>query len=305
MGQRRQLKQEAVMADIVKAGDTGLTGPVNGSGKPVNTGTIALFIVCVFFAFIMLVPFVWMVSASFKSATEIFEYPINWIPKVFRSLNYRTVWIDIDFLKYFLNTTKLAVIITLLQLFTCSLAAFAFTKLHFPGRDKLFLGYLATMMVPWHAIMIPQFIIVKGLHLYNTHTALIVIQAFSAFGVFLLRQNMMSIPDSLHEAAKIDGAGSFKVYTSIILPLTQSGLAALGVLTFNGIWNDYMGPMIYLDSERLRTIQLALATFREEYSANYGAIMAGTVCSIIPIVIVYIFCQKQIVEGIAYAGVKG
>jgi multiple sugar transport system permease protein len=253
----------------------------------------------------MVVPFVWMVSASFKLNTEIFNYPIEWIPKVFHFDHYDTVWNDINYPVNFYNTLKLAVIITLIQLFTCSLAAFAFSKLRFPGRDKIFLGYLATMMIPWHAIMIPQFIIVKGLHMYNTHTALIVLGAFSAFGVFLLRQNMISIPDSLHEAAKIDGCSAFRIYWNIILPLTKSGLATLGVLTFNGIWNDYMGPMIYLDSENLKTIQIALASFREQYSANYGAIMAGTVVSIIPVVIVYAAAQRYIVEGIAYAGVKG
>jgi multiple sugar transport system permease protein len=264
-----------------------------------------LFTVCGLIAFIMTVPFVWMLSASFKLDTEIFAYPIRWIPEVFRSANYRRVWIDIDFLLYFFNTAKLAIIITAIQLFTCSLAAFSFTKLRFPGRDKIFLGYLSTMMIPWHAIMIPQFIIVKGMRLYNTHLALIVLHAFSAFGVFLLRQNMLSIPASLHEAAKIDGCGPFRVYGNIILPLVKTGLAALSVLTFNSVWNDYLGPMIYLDSSRLRTIQLALASFRREFSVDYGAIMAGTVCSIIPIIIVYILAQKYIVEGIAHVGIKG
>lgn len=273
--------------------------------KPLRVGTVVIFIICAIVAFIMLVPFFWMLSASFKLNTEIFSYPVRWIPEVFRLDNYVKVWTEINFPTYFLNTAKLAIIITLLQLFTCSLAAFSFTKLRFPGRDKIFLAYLATMMVPWHAIMIPQFIIVKNLNLYNTHWSLILIQAFSAFGVFLLRQNMLSIPDSLHEAAKIDGCGSFRTYWSIILPLTKTGLATLTVLTFNSIWNDYMGPMIYLDSDNLKTIQLALASFKREFSADYGAIMAGTVCSIIPIVIVYIFAQKYIVEGVAFAGVKG
>jgi multiple sugar transport system permease protein len=272
---------------------------------PFRISRLVFVIVCTFVAFIMVVPFVWMVSASFKLNTEIFNYPIEWIPKVFHFDHYDTVWNDINYPVNFYNTLKLAVIITLIQLFTCSLAAFSFSKLRFPGRDKIFLGYLATMMIPWHAIMIPQFIIVKGLHMYNTHTALIVLGAFSAFGVFLLRQNMISIPDSLHEAAKIDGCSAFRIYWNIILPLTKSGLATLGVLTFNGIWNDYMGPMIYLDSENLKTIQIALAGFREQYSANYGAIMAGTVVSIIPVVIVYAAAQRYIVEGIAYAGVKG
>jgi multiple sugar transport system permease protein len=292
------------MADMLRGGEKYRT-TLPSIKKQSRIVSIIFFLICMVMAYIMVVPFVWMISASFKTNTEMFGYPIRWIPEVFRTVNYRTVWVDIDFPVYFFNTFKLAFIITIVQLFTCSLAAFSFSKLHFPGRDKIFLGYLATMMVPWHAIMIPQFIIVKGLHLYNTHTALIVLQAFSAFGVFLLRQNMLSIPDSLHEAAKIDGCSFFKTYWRIILPLTKTGLATLGILTFNGIWNDYMGPMIYLDSDHLKTIQLALANFREEYSANYGAIMAGTVCSIIPIIIVYVFAQKYIVQGIAYAGLKG
>ncbi|MDR3276882.1 MAG: carbohydrate ABC transporter permease [Treponema sp.] len=268
-------------------------------------GKVILFILCLAVAYIMVVPFVWMVSASFKLNTEIFNYPIEWIPKVFHLDNYDAVMTDINYPVNFFNSAKLAVIITVLQLFTCSLAAFAFSKLHFPGRDKIFLGYLATMMIPWHAIMIPQFIIVRSLGLYNTHWSLIVLQAFSAFGVFLLRQNMLSIPNSLSEAARIDGCSSFRIYWNIILPLTKTGLATLCVLSFNGIWNDYMGPMIYLDSEALKTIQIALASFREQYSANFGAILAGTVISIIPVVIVYACAQKYIVEGIAYAGVKG
>jgi multiple sugar transport system permease protein len=171
------------------------------------------------------------------------------------------VWSDINYPLHFLNSLKLSVIITLIQLFTCSLAAYSFSKLHFPGRDKIFLGYLATMMIPWHAIMIPQFVIIKALNLYNTHMALIMLHAFSAFGVFLLRQSMLGIPGSLSEAATIDGCGTFRIYWNIILPLTKTGLATLSVLTFNFIWNDYMGPMIYLDAEALKTIQIALASF--------------------------------------------
>jgi multiple sugar transport system permease protein len=268
-------------------------------------GKMLLFTICVLVAYIMVVPFIWMLSASFKPNTEIFTYPIQWIPRPLFLGHYTSVLVDINYPLNFFNSAKLTVIITAIQLFTCSLAAFSFSKLRFPGRDKIFLAYLATMMIPWHAIMIPQFVVVKSFNLYNTHGALIVLHAFSAFGVFLLRQNMMSIPDSLHEAAKIDGCSSFRVYWNIILPLTKTGLATLCVLTFNGIWNDYMGPMIYLDSEHLKTIQIALAGFREQYSANYGAIMAGTVVSIIPVVLVYALAQKYIVEGIAYAGLKG
>ncbi|BCN30884.1 carbohydrate ABC transporter permease [Anaeromicropila herbilytica] len=266
---------------------------------------IILLIICLIVAFIMIIPFVWMVSASFKERTEIFTKPIQWIPKVFRSVNYNTVFHEIPFPTYFFNTAKITICVTILQLITCSMAAFAFAKLSFPGRDKLFLGYLATMMVPWHAIMIPQFMVVQKLGLYDNHLSLILTGAFSAFGVFILRQNMLSIPNSLNEAAKIDGCGPFKIYTKIAIPLSKTGLATLTALTFTCIWNDYMGPMIYLDTDTKKTIQLGLATFKREYDTNYGAIMAGTVISLIPVVIVYAFAQKYIVEGVACTGVKG
>ena len=273
--------------------------------KPIKVFNILVFLFCVFIAFVMIVPFIWMLSASFKLNTEIFQPKTQWIPEVFRTLNYEKVWSDIPFPQYFFNTAKLAILITLAQLVTCSLAAFSFTKLRYPGRDKLFVAYLATMMVPWHAIMIPQFIIVKSLGLYNSHMSLILLQAFSAFGVFILRQNMLSIPDSLTEAAKIDGCGWFRTYATIILPLSRIALVTLAVLTFNTVWNDYMGPMIYLDTQSKFTIQIGLASFRQEYSADYGAIMAGTMSSIIPVIVLYALAQKQIVEGVAFAGVKG
>lgn len=273
--------------------------------KKVNKRIIVVFILCVIVAFLMIIPFVWMVSASFKAKTEIFTKPIQWIPKVFRLVNYKKVMNDIPFPIYFLNTAKITICVTILQLITCSMAAFAFAKLNFPGRDKIFLGYLATMMVPWHAIMIPQFMIIQKLGLYDNHLSLILIGAFSAFGVFIMRQNMLSIPNSLNEAAKIDGCGPFGIYTKIALPLSKTGLATLTALTFTYVWNDYMGPMVYLDTDTKKTIQLGLATFKRQFDTDYGAIMAGTVISLIPVVIVYALAQKYIVEGIATTGVKG
>lgn len=273
--------------------------------KKIRPGEIILYLCCILTALVMLVPFVWMVSASFKDKSEIFTIPIRWIPETFRLINYEKIFNDIPFLTYFLNTFKITVIVTFLQLVTSSMAAYAFAKLKFPGRDKIFLAYLGTMMVPWHAIMIPQFVIIQRLGLYNTHWALILTGAFTTFGVFLLRQNMMSIPDSLVEAARIDGSGYLGIFTRIILPLSRTGLITLAVLTFNSVWNDYMGPMIYLDSEMKKTIQLGLATFKREYDTDYGAIMAGTVITIIPIVIVYAVGQNYIVEGVSHTGIKG
>ena len=266
---------------------------------------VILFIVCVLVAAVMLIPFIWMLSASFKQNTEIFRKPFQWLPEIFRIENYTRVWTQVNFLKYYLNTIKVTVISVAIQVLTCSLAAFAFTKLKFPGRDKIFFAYIATMMVPWNAIMIPQFIIIKNMGLYNTHAALILIGSFNAFGVFLLRQNMLSIPGELNEAAKIDGCGVLRTYWNVIMPLSKGAIATLIILQFNQVWNDYLAPMIYLDSDSKKTIQLGLASFKQHYSADYGAIMAGTVCAVIPIIIVYAFAQKYIIEGMAHTGVKG
>lgn len=273
--------------------------------KKIKASSIILFLIALLVAITMIIPFLWMLSASFKLKNEIFSTPIHWIPEIFHLDNYEKMINEIPFPRYFFNTAKITISVTLLQVITCSMAAYAFSKLRFPGRDTLFLGYLGTMMIPWHVIMIPQFIIIQKLGLYDNHLSLILTGAFSVFGVFILRQNMMSIPDSYSEAARIDGAGAFAIYWRIILPLTKNGLMTLIVLTFNSVWNDYMGPMIYLDSDVNRTIQLGLATFKREFDTDYGAIMAGTVISLIPIVIVYVIAQKYIVEGVAFTGVKG
>ena len=271
----------------------------------IKVSNVILFIVCVLVAAVMLIPFIWMLSASFQQNTEIFRKPFQWLPEIFRAENYTRVWTQVNFLQYYLNTIKVTVISVAIQVLTCSLAAFAFTKLKFPGRDKIFFAYIATMMVPWNAIMIPQFIIIKNMGLYNTHAALILIGSFNAFGVFLLRQNMLSIPGELNEAAKIDGCGVLRTYWNVIMPLSKGAIATLIILQFNQVWNDYLAPMIYLDSDSKKTIQLGLASFKQQYSADYGAIMAGTVCAVIPIIIVYAFAQKYIIEGMAHTGVKG
>lgn len=264
-----------------------------------------LFVILMIIGLTMLVPFFWTLSSSFKYDREIFEYPIKWIPEVFRWSNYQEVWTRVNFLTYYLNTIKLSIIVTVGQVVTCSLAAYSFAKMDYPGRDKIFLCYLTTMMVPWHAIMIPQFIIIKNMGFYDSHWSIILMNLFSAFGVFLLRQFMLGIPMELSEAARIDGCGELKIYSQIIMPMCKPGLATLVVFTFNFMWNDYMGPMIYLNTDKLKTIQIGLAAFRTEYGAEYGLIMAGTVCSLLPMVLIYCVAQKYLIEGIAFSGLKG
>lgn len=271
----------------------------------INKSHILPFIFMLIIGIIMIIPFVWTLSSSFKNNNEIFSYPIHWIPEVFRWSNYKEVLTEIPFPLYFMNTLKLSVIVTIIQIITSSLAAYSFAKMKYKGRDIIFLCYIATMMVPWHAIMIPQFMVVNKLGLYDKHLSLILINSFSPFGVFLLRQIMSNIPEELSEAAKIDGCSEFMIYSQIIMPMCKAGIATLVVFTFNFMWNDYMAPMIYLTSDRLKTIQLGLAAFMSQFGSDYNLIMAGTVCASLPMLIVFFLGQKYLVEGIAFSGLKG
>lgn len=270
-----------------------------------NIIKISLYIFVICSSLVMLLPFIWMLSASLKTEAQVFEYPIKWIPLLPQWQNYIIIWQKIDFLTFYINSIKLAVIITALQIITCSLAAYAFAKIDFPERNTMFLGYIATLMVPFQVVMIPQFIIIKNLNLTNTHLALILLQAFSPFGVFLLRQFYMGIPNELSEAARIDGLNEFGIYLRVVLPLSKPALASLGIFTFVQVWNDFLGPLIYLNSDNLKTIQLGIRMFISWYSADYSLIMAAAICSLLPIFIIFLFAQKFFVEGIAMSGLKG
>ncbi|WP_375782333.1 carbohydrate ABC transporter permease [Melissococcus plutonius] len=245
-----------------------------------------------------------MLSASFKTNNDVFSVPIQWIPKTWHPENYSVIWGRIPLLTFFKNTLFLSIIITIIQLFTSSFAAYGFSKMHFKGRDILFLTYIGTIAIPWQSYMIPQFIMMRQLHLTDTLWSLVLLQAFSAFGVFLLKQYYSSIPDSLCESARIDGLSEWGIYWKIILPLTKPALASLTIITFVGTWNDYMGPFIYLSSTENKTIQLGLKMFVGLFDTEYALIMAASVVSILPVVIVFLSMQKHFVEGIATSGMK-
>jgi multiple sugar transport system permease protein len=203
------------------------------------------------------------------------------------------------------NTLILSFAVTALQLFTGSFAAYGFAKVRFPGRDALFIAYVGTIAVPWQSYMIPQFILMSHLHLSNTLWSIIALQAFGALGVFLMKQYYESIPEELSEAARIDGMSEYGIYRRIMLPLSAPALASLALLTFVNTWNDYLGPLIYLRSPSLRTIQLGLSTFISQYNAEYALIMTGSVLSVLPIAVIFLLGQRYFVEGIATTGLKG
>lgn len=263
----------------------------NAALKKKKLGKVFQFIGLIFLtllALFTLIPFFWMLSASFKSNNDVFTIPIQWIPKEWHPENYKVIWERIPLLTFFKNTAILSVVITLIQLFTSSFAAYGFSKLNFRGRNTLFLAYIGTIAIPWQSYMIPQFIMMRQMHLTDTLLSLILLQAFSAFGVFLLKQYYNSIPDSLCESARIDGLSEWGIYRRIILPLTKPAIASLTIITFVNTWNDYMGPFIYLSSTENKTIQLGLKMFVGLFDAEYALIMAASVISILPVAIIFL-----------------
>ncbi|SMQ63463.1 carbohydrate ABC transporter membrane protein 2, CUT1 family [Plantibacter sp. VKM Ac-1784] len=266
---------------------------------------VLIYVMLTVLTAIIFVPFFWMVSSSLKQNNEVFSIPVQWIPTEFVWQNYVDIWTRIPMLTYLKNSLFLSVTITILQVLTGSFAAYGFSKMHFKGRDVLFVAYIATIAVPWQAYMIPQYIMMQNAGLVNTHLSIILLQAFGAFGVFLMRQYYLTIPDELSEAARIDGLNEYAIWWRIILPLTKPALASLALLTFVSTWNDYMGPFIYLTSNDLWTVQLGLRSFVGQYDAEYALIMAGSVVSVIPIVLIFLLGQRYFIQGIATSGMKG
>lgn len=264
-----------------------------------------LYVLLIVLTFITLLPLVWMLSASLKLDSEVFTIPIKWIPETFHWDNYLKVWQKIPFGLFTFNSAKLTVIITVIQVITCSFAAYGFTKCHFRGRDTLFLCYVATIAIPWQIYMLPQYSMMQKFGLVDTHLGYIMLQAFTAFGVFLLRQFYQGIPNELLEAARIDGLSEYGIYGRIVLPLAKPALTTLTIFSFVTVWNDFMGPMIYFNSESNKTIPLGIRMFLGQYSTHYELIMAASVLSLIPIFALYVPCQRFFVQGIATSGLKG
>ncbi len=269
-------------------------------------GRVALYTALLIAAAGLLLPFFWMVMSSLKSANEVFSVPVQWIPEVFVWQNYIDIWTESNMLVWIRNTLLLAVVVTFLQVLTGSFAAYGFARIRFPGRDVLFLCYIGTIAVPWQSYMIPQFILLSDMKVANTLWAIILIQAFGAFGVFLMKQFYETIPEDLSEAARLDGLSEYGIWRRIMLPLSVPAIASLSLLTFTSTWNDYLGPLIYLRNPDLWTIQLGLKSFVSNlYDTDYALLFAGLTISVIPIAIVFLLGQKYFVEGIATSGMKG
>lgn len=253
---------------------------------------------------ITLAPFIWMISTSFKSSESVFTFPPQWIPKHPTIEQYQTLFREVNFLQFFKNSVIVAFGITLFSLFLNSLGGFAFAKHKFPGREKIFALLLATMMVPGQITMIPVFLMLKSVGLINSYWGLIIPAGASAFGIFLMRQFITTIPTDLIESARIDGCSEFRIYWTIILPLCKPVIAALGIFTFMGSWNAFLWPLIIMIKENMYTLPVALANLSGQHATKFGLLMAGAVVVVIPVLIVFIIAQRYVIKGVAVTGLK-
>lgn len=270
--------------------------------KPSN---LVVHILLLLGAVIMVTPFFWMLSTSFKSFAESMKVPPQMVPTVWHFQNYAEVLETIDFAKYYLNTILVTAGRTIGQLILCSIAAYAFACMRFPGKNIIFVGILTVLMVPSQVVMIPSFVLMRELNWLDTFYVLIIPGVFSAFGTFLMRQFFMTLPRDLEEAAKIDGCGYFRIFWQIYLPLSKSALVSLAIFTILASWNDLLWPLIMTSSEEKRVLSIGIASFQGQHGTDYPLLMAGAVMATLPIIILFIFVQRYFIEGIALSGIKG
>ena len=278
---------------------------MKNNAKKKNKSHIAVYIVLLSGVLITLLPFLWMLLTSLKTQSEAIHVPPVTFPARPVLSNYADVFRDVPFARMYLNTIISAVVTVAAQLLFCSMAAYAFAKLKFPGRDVIFVILLAVVMVPSSFFILPQYLIIQKLGLLNTIPALFIPNLFSAFGTFLLRQFFLSLPSDLEDAAALDGCTPFTTYWRIMLPLAKPGLVSLGILTLRFAWNDLMWPLIVNTSQEKMTLTAGLAYMQGQYQTNFPEMMAGAMMAIIPLLVLFAVFQRQFIEGIALTGIKG
>jgi multiple sugar transport system permease protein len=257
-------------------------------------------------AILFLVPFLWMISSSLKPNYQIFEVPPRWIPDPPRWENYTEALTTLPFDRYMINTAIITVLTIVGHVLSCTLIAYAFARLRAPGRDILFLVVLATMMLPYPVTMVPLYVLFKQLGWINTFLPLTV-PAFlgSAFYIFLLRQFFLTIPPDFEDAATIDGANTLQILWRVILPLSTPALATVAIFTFQATWNDFLAPLIYLQKPDLYTVTLGLQFFRSTFTTNWAYLMAASLVTSLPVIIIFFLAQRYFIEGITLSGIKG
>jgi len=270
-------------------------------------GNIVATIAASIIGLLFVLPFLWMVSSSLKDLSEVYEFPPKLIPREVKWSNYADAWNALPFDIFFFNSFLVSIATTLGVLLTCSLAGYSFARLRYPGRDKIFLAYLATMMVPFPVLMVPLFVIMRNLQLVDTLASLILPAIFTPAGTFLMRQFILTLPRELEEAARVDGCGFFGIYWRIVLPLMKPVIATLAIFTFLGSWNEFLWPLISISSIENKTLPLGLTMFQSQLSGRtpWNQVMASATFTIIPVLILFVLGQKYYVKGIVTTGIKG
>lgn len=268
-------------------------------------GRLLATVIVALFALFCIMPFVWMISTSFKYEIDVMNFPFRLVEERVNLGNYKTVWTESNFPLYYLNSIKVTALSLAGNLVFTTLCAYGFARLRFRGKNIIFALYLATMMIPDQVTLLPKYLYFSSLGLTNNHLALILPAMFNVFGVFLMRGYFESIPFEITEAAGIDGAGHLRTFAQVILPLARPGAMTLLLLSFTWSWNDYLNPLIYLSSDRLLTLTVGLQRFQESASTNYALIMAGAAVALFPILVLFLFTQKYFIESFASAGIKG
>ncbi|TDF90531.1 carbohydrate ABC transporter permease [Paenibacillus piri] len=254
----------------------------------------------------MLLPFLWMLSTSVKKQIDVFHDPMIWIPASMQWNNYKEIWFGSHpFALYYLNSIKVTALSVIGVVVISSATAYGFARFQFKGKNFVFLIFLATMMVPDQVTLIPRFILFNYLGIYNTHWALILPGIFTAIGIFLLRQTYLTIPGDFSEAAKIEGANHFHIWTRIFIPLSKPAMVSLIILSFTWNWNEFVNPLVFLTSKKLFTVPLGLTNFVDDSGTNYPQMMAAAVSSILPVIALFLIGQRWFIQGVASSGIKG
>jgi ABC-type glycerol-3-phosphate transport system permease component len=264
-----------------------------------------LYVVLLLFAVLILLPFAYMLSTSFKSLGEVFTTPIQWIPKDLRWDNYTTAIREHPIGHYFRNSLFVAICVTLLNLFTCSLAGYSFAKFSYLGRNLLFGIVLATMMIPLASMIIPLFIVVRNLGWVDSYLGLIIPAGTSAFGIFLMRQHMLTIPDDLLDAARLDGSSEPRIFFAIVLPMSRTALSSLAIFIFMWNWDSFFWPLLVATDDRYRTLPLGIALFESSYGTNYPQLMAVAFLAMLPVLTLFLILQRNFIEALTMSSIKG
>jgi multiple sugar transport system permease protein len=256
-------------------------------------------------AAVALIPFAWTLSTSLKNIDEVFVFPPQWIPSTLHWENYTRLWQELPIGRWIINSFVVVILSVLGKLILASTAAYAFARLRFPGRDWIFYGLLTALMIPWEVTLIPGFILISQLGWIDTPAALIIPNVADVFAIFLLRQHFLSLPRELDDSARVDGAGYFRTFVSIALPLSKAPLAVVAALGFMGVWNSFLWPLIVMNTPEKFTLPVGLQLLNSQHSTDWTTLMAGNVIALVPVVVVYLAAQRYFVEGISVTGMKG